>query len=222
MRVSRFMSNVALTTAVVAGAALAGTATPTFANSITIVSDGSTLAAATSSSFVGLTTGDTTGLTFTPADVGAYGTYTAPPPGSPAGTDVINIHPGNGQYGFFEVAFTLPSGATNVSINGSANVDDFGWIFINGHQIGSEASEYGNATFSSTLASNFFVGVNEFLVSDINSGGGPSGAAFYATVSYDVSTTPLPAALPLFATGLGALGLLGWRRKRKTAALAAA
>ena len=29
---------------------------------------------------------------------------------------------------------------------------------------------------------------------------------------------PLPATLPLFATGLGALGLLGWRRKRKTAA----
>jgi hypothetical protein len=33
--------------------------------------------------------------------------------------------------------------------------------------------------------------------------------------------TPLPAALQLFATGLGALGLLGWRRKRKAAALAA-
>jgi hypothetical protein len=33
--------------------------------------------------------------------------------------------------------------------------------------------------------------------------------------------TPLPAALPLFATGLGALGLLGWRRKRKASALAA-
>jgi hypothetical protein len=31
----------------------------------------------------------------------------------------------------------------------------------------------------------------------------------------DAPTTPLPAALPLFATGLGALGLLGWRRKRK-------
>ncbi len=29
--------------------------------------------------------------------------------------------------------------------------------------------------------------------------------------------TPLPAALPLFASGLGALGLLGWRRKRKAA-----
>lgn len=33
-----------------------------------------------------------------------------------------------------------------------------------------------------------------------------------------VETTPLPAALPLFATGLGALGLLGWRRSRKAAA----
>ena len=34
-------------------------------------------------------------------------------------------------------------------------------------------------------------------------------------------TTPLPAALPLFATGLGALGLLGWRRKGRVIALSA-
>ena len=33
--------------------------------------------------------------------------------------------------------------------------------------------------------------------------------------SAPVLVTLLPAALPLFATGLGALGLLGWRRKRK-------
>jgi hypothetical protein len=36
------------------------------------------------------------------------------------------------------------------------------------------------------------------------------------------TVTPLPAALPLFATGLGAMGLLGWRRKRKNAATIAA
>jgi len=36
-----------------------------------------------------------------------------------------------------------------------------------------------------------------------------------------VSEVPLPAALPLFATGLGALGLFEWRRKKKAAALAA-
>ena len=32
---------------------------------------------------------------------------------------------------------------------------------------------------------------------------------------------PLPAALPLFASGLGVTGLLGWRRKRKARALGA-
>jgi hypothetical protein len=31
----------------------------------------------------------------------------------------------------------------------------------------------------------------------------------------ELTATPLPAALPLFATSLGALGLLGWRRKRR-------
>jgi len=35
------------------------------------------------------------------------------------------------------------------------------------------------------------------------------------------ATTPLPATLPLFATGLGALGLIGWRRKEKATALGA-
>jgi len=31
-------------------------------------------------------------------------------------------------------------------------------------------------------------------------------------------TTPLPAALPLFASGLGVMGLFDWRRKRKAEA----
>jgi hypothetical protein len=44
---------------------------------------------------------------------------------------------------------------------------------------------------------------------------------FSVTFTPETAATPLPAALPLFATGLGALGLLGWRRKRKNVALAA-
>jgi hypothetical protein len=39
--------------------------------------------------------------------------------------------------------------------------------------------------------------------------------AGYAEIIYP---TPLPASLPLFASGLGVLGLLGWRRKKKAAA----
>jgi hypothetical protein len=36
-----------------------------------------------------------------------------------------------------------------------------------------------------------------------------------------VAATPLPAAFPLFATGLGALGVFAWGRKRKAKAVAA-
>jgi hypothetical protein len=32
-----------------------------------------------------------------------------------------------------------------------------------------------------------------------------------------VATTPIPAALPLFASALGGLGFVGWRRKRAAA-----
>ena len=37
----------------------------------------------------------------------------------------------------------------------------------------------------------------------------------------NIGTTPVPAALPLFASGLGVLGLLGWRRKKKAKAFLA-
>jgi len=44
----------------------------------------------------------------------------------------------------------------------------------------------------------------------------PTGVTF-TSASGDLlaGATPLPAALPLFATGLGGLGLLGWRKRRK-------
>lgn len=41
-----------------------------------------------------------------------------------------------------------------------------------------------------------------------------SGAIFEDTPA----PTPLPATLPLLATGLGAMGLLGWRKKRTATA----
>jgi hypothetical protein len=38
------------------------------------------------------------------------------------------------------------------------------------------------------------------------------------SVTQDEVATPVPAALPLFASGLGVMGLVGWRRKRKMGA----
>jgi hypothetical protein len=49
------------------------------------------------------------------------------------------------------------------------------------------------------------------------SGGGGAFVLALGNWMYPPTTTPLPAALPLFATGFGALSLLGWRRKRKNA-----
>lgn len=42
-----------------------------------------------------------------------------------------------------------------------------------------------------------------------------SGGSPLASISEDINATPLPAALPLFATGLVGLGFFGWRRKRR-------
>jgi hypothetical protein len=47
---------------------------------------------------------------------------------------------------------------------------------------------------------------------------GPTFLTFKGTLTYDVAQTPLPAALPLFASGLGLVGLALYRRRRKQAA----
>lgn len=59
----------------------------------------------------------------------------------------------------------------------------------------------------------------DFLQSSPFPGPTIEGTATYQLVT-NVSVTPLPAALPLYATGLGALALLRWRRKRKAAVAA--
>ncbi len=53
---------------------------------------------------------------------------------------------------------------------------------------------------------------------DLTADGNWSTSSLGSAQGAAIAPTPLPAALPLFATGLGALGLLGWRRKRKNAA----
>jgi hypothetical protein len=50
----------------------------------------------------------------------------------------------------------------------------------------------------------------------------PCGINFADTVAATPTTAPIPPALFLFVTGLGALGLFGWRRNRKAGAIATA
>jgi hypothetical protein len=75
-----------------------------------------------------------------------------------------------------------------------------------------------NAFFSLSAlcptCNNFYFGIGSLA---------PAGSNVLLEEITAVSSVPLPAALPLFASGLGALGLLTRRRKRKnSAALATA
>jgi hypothetical protein len=65
-------------------------------------------------------------------------------------------------------------------------------------------------------------GPGPFSTYNITNPGGPNLQDGHFFISAGVIATPLPAALPLFAGGLGVMGLLVSRRKRKSAATAAA
>lgn len=52
----------------------------------------------------------------------------------------------------------------------------------------------------------------------LKAAGEPFGDFVGVNLTIDLAPVPLPAAFPLFAGGLGLLGLLGWRRKRMAAA----
>jgi hypothetical protein len=78
-------------------------------------------------------------------------------------------------------------------------------------------------TYAATLALMGSLSVVEFdVVLDGGWGANGNQELTLNSLDYSVAATPLPATLPLFASGLGALGLLGWRRKRKNAATIAA
>ncbi len=72
----------------------------------------------------------------------------------------------------------------------------------------------GPITGTALFSSGFPITAGELIINSV--AGAPLPDATFSAVGFQ-SATPLPAALPLFATGLGALGLLGWRRKRKHA-----
>jgi hypothetical protein len=167
------------------------------------------------------------------------------------GTTISGSGSGLGN-NFFQEAFTasitaavsqIDVAVSNVSGTNSALVqltDDVAgfigpqlgaWTLTNLPSFGSASTIQPSQTISGINGINLTAGTSYFLiVSSVsptndtydawnNSGTGPDG---FDVLSSDPSTTPLPTALPLFATGLGAMGLFGWRRKRKNAAALAA
>jgi hypothetical protein len=137
---------------------------------------------------------------------------------------------GNGN-GFDAFTFNLAAAGQTVSLSQAMTTAGFGIDTT----LPQHTAAFGNFSYGITLT-NAGTGATQlvFNVTDINAlsaasfllstGNTPS---FFAadilsangnTGTVGVAATPLPAALPLYASGLGALALLRWRRKRKAAA----
>lgn len=71
----------------------------------------------------------------------------------------------------------------------------------------------------SLAAGTYYVRMFGLLVGNINSGHALTGVSG-SIAAAAVAATPIPAALPLFASALGLFGFMGWRRKSAAAAAA--
>lgn len=100
------------------------------------------------------------------------------------------------------------------------NLGDDLKLGVNAGDVGTNNNLDGGVFFPAVLPSTLDVSTSS-LASIF---GGPGSVDYSIDISLPAGAyvTPLPASLPLFAGGLVALGLLGWHRKRKGAALSCA
>jgi len=109
-------------------------------------------------------------------------------------------------------------------LTGRWAADDLGSdILINGTSTASAITGLGSFTTFS-ITSGFIAGINflDFLVTNgpdpIGSSNNPTALRVEISGSANaLSVVPLPAALPLYGTGLAFMGFIVWRRKRKVA-----
>jgi hypothetical protein len=125
-------------------------------------------------------------------------------PLGPTGTDIYTGITGPSNFGSGGVASASSGSRDAVGIGGEDNLLAVPVGYVSGSLL-SDTSTFDNATLASlglTLRTYTYSWTPESEATD-------------DSFVINVGTTPLPAALPLFAGGLGALGLFGWRRKRK-------
>jgi hypothetical protein len=140
------------------------------------------------------------------------------PPGVPSGAIVAGY-----PYSTYPYAFPLPLLITPSSTP-SFTVDASG-VLTDAHFFGTgffDTTNYVQLSLDRVLPSQDVAGLFQYVFPPgqlLYQSGGDFGRLIYTTVP--VAETPLPAALPLFASGAGVIGLLVRRRKRKSGAIGA-
>lgn len=123
--------------------------------------------------------------------------------------------PSTGTYSF-EQRFSIPAGATGLSLSGRWATDDLANLYLNGNEILNARSD-GNDTwiafqdFSVTDSSFFFIGGQNIMTAVINNTGGPGGFQAQFFGSYSMAAAPGP--LPILGVG-AAFGFSRHLRRR--------
>jgi len=96
--------------------------------------------------------------------------------------------------------FSIDGGVTNLHYFNQDSSGDYG-DFTNGGAAGGVDACVIQSAFICSPADNYVSGSLENIMEE--------------SIGWDPVATPVPAALPLFATGTALMGFLGWRRRRK-------
>jgi hypothetical protein len=136
------------------------------------------------------------------------------------------VHGGNCSAFFGPVADTGGIRQTLTTIPGASYIVDF-WLQPDGGTTSTFSASFGGTTLVSlnnppaSPFREFSFDVTATGTSTILAFNFRDDSGFMNLDDVSVTQTPLPAALPLFAGGLGVMGLLARRRKRKAATVAA-
>ncbi len=188
------------------------TATTGFLNSTTITSPGfdnisSITFAQGTGSGTGVYAGTVSGISDSPFTLGTFSSTSC----SPSCPEYFSVQTGG------TITITFNSAQTSLDIlwgtvdvaSGYNLVTTSAGQTIDGATIDSLMSSPASGAVDAAVE---ITGLNPFLSVTFQDTTGNNPA-----FEFDIGQTPIPGALPLFATGLSAFGLFGWRRKRKNA-----
>jgi hypothetical protein len=124
-------------------------------------------------------------------------------------TEVVQLYADAGFSGDYSTALSvinLLGGLTRTDVISGIEYGYFaGWFLLD--------PGTGNDALATFLDLTNYVYLGSAIYADLPAG------AYIDEGSYLVRATPIPSSTLLFATGLGLLGLIGWRRKRKAQAV---